>query len=179
MFWFGKKMTVKDLPVPSFADLKKRTKILVIDDDEHSFPFDILRREGYSIEHWPKVESLAALEEGHYDIIILDIQGVARELSLDDGLGVLELVKKANPGQIVVAFSSHSYDLSKNRFWRLADDSLCKPVDVSTCKRLIDSLIETKRTPQHYWKALGALLNSQGLSIKQVAKIEDKVVRAL
>jgi hypothetical protein len=81
MLGFGKKMTIGDLPAPSFQELKKRTKILVIDDDENSFPFELLRREGYSIEHWPRVESLSPLEDGHYDIIILDIQGVAKHLS--------------------------------------------------------------------------------------------------
>ena len=51
MFGFGKKLTIADLPAPSLSELKKRTKILVIEDDENSFPFDLLRREGYSIEH--------------------------------------------------------------------------------------------------------------------------------
>ena len=179
MFGLGKKLTIADLPAPSLSELKKRTKILVIDDDENSFPFELLRREGYSIEHWPRVESLMALEEGQYDVIILDIQGVAKHISQDDGLGVLDLIKKTSPSQIVVAFSSHSFDLSKTRFWKMADDSLCKPVDAATCKRLIDNLIETKRTPHHYWSAIVDLLNSQGASPKQVAKTEDKVVRAL
>jgi DNA-binding NtrC family response regulator len=175
---FGKKK-IADLPAPPAAEIIKRTRILVIDDDPHSFPIETLKREGYAIDHWPKVQNLRTLEEGQYDIIFLDIQGVAQEYSKDDGLGVLEHLKEVNPSQIVVAFSAHSYDLSKNRFWRLADDSLSKPVEAAKCKRLIDNLIESKRTPSHYWQAIVTLLQRQGLTAKQIERVEDKVARAL
>jgi DNA-binding NtrC family response regulator len=178
MGWFRKKK-LSELPALPFAEVKRRTKVLVIDDDAESFPFELMRREGYSVEHWPRVESITPLQDGQYDIIILDIQGVATHISKDDGLGILELIKDANPSQIVVAFSSHSFDLGKNRFWRLADDSLCKPVDLAMCKRLVDSLIETKRTPQHYWESVVAILERQGVSKKQLARIEDKVASSL
>jgi DNA-binding NtrC family response regulator len=178
MFWF-KQRRIKDLPAPPVAEVRKRTRILVIDDDPHSFPFDTLRREGYSIDHSPKVENLRTLEDGQYDIIFLDIQGVAQEYSQDDGLGILEHLKQVNPSQIVVAFSAHSYDLSKNRFWRLADDSLNKPVEAAKCKRLIDNLIESKRTPQHYWQAVAELLQRQGMSQKEIGQIEHKVAKAI
>ncbi|MBE3040170.1 MAG: hypothetical protein IMZ62_15340 [Chloroflexi bacterium] len=178
MALLGKKK-VADLGRLPLSELRKRTRILVIDDDENSFPFTILRNEGYAIDHWPRVQALGPLESGQYDIIVLDIQGVAQQYSADDGLGILEHIKQANPSQIVVAFSGHSYDLSKNRFWRLADDSLGKPVDATRCKRLIDNLIESKMTPEHYWSAVVDLLQRQGVAPKQIAKIEDKVARAL
>jgi DNA-binding NtrC family response regulator len=178
MVWFSQRRIV-DLPAPPVSELRKRTRILVIDDDPHSFPFDTLRREGYSIDHWLKVDNLRTLEEGDYDIIFLDIQGVAQEYCEEDGLGVLEHLKQVNPSQIVVAFSAHSYDLSKNRFWRLADDSLSKPVEAAKCKRLIDNLIESKQTPQHYWQAVAELLQRQGLSPKEIDRIEHKVAKAI
>ena len=174
-----KKRKIADLPAPPVAELRKRTRILVIDDDPHSFPFDTLRREGYAIDHWPKVENLQTLEEGQYDIIFLDIQGVAQEYSREDGLGVLEHLKQANPSQIVVAFSAHSFDLSKNRFWRLADDSLSKPVEAAKCKRLIDNLIESKCTPAHYWQACVELLRRQGVDQRNIERIENRVARAI
>jgi len=176
---FLKRRSIHDLTPPAAVELRKRTRIVVIDDDPHSFPFDTLKREGYSIDHWPRVENLHTLEEGHYDIIFLDIQGVAKEYSKDDGLGILEHLKQANPSQIVVAFSAHSYDLSKNRFWQLADDSLSKPVDAAKCKEIIDNLIENKLTPLHYWKAIAELLRHQGLTDRQVRRIENKFVRAI
>lgn len=174
-----KRKRIADLSAPPVDELRKRTRILVIDDDPNSFPFETLRREGYAIDHWTKVDTLRTLEEGQYDIIFLDIQGVAQEYCSEDGLGVLEHLKQVNPSQIVVAFSAHSFDLSKNRFWRLADDSLGKPVEAAKCKRLIDNLIESKRTPAHYWQAVTELLRRQGLTPQQIDRIEDKVTRAL
>lgn len=177
MMLFRKK--ISEIPLPGSDVLKKRTRILVVDDDENSFPFEIMRKEGYAIDHWPKVENLTKMEQGDYDIIILDIGGVAREYSPTDGLGILEHLKEVNPAQIVVAFSGQTFDLSKNKFWHLADDALCKPVDAAKCKRMLDSLIENKMTLSHYWEALVALLRRDKVSDKDIAKLEDKLARAL
>ena len=78
-----------------FEELKKRIRIVLI-DDEQGFPLKLFQAEGYAIEHWEKVVSVSygKLESGFYDIIILDIKGVAEEISKDDGLGVLENIKK-------------------------------------------------------------------------------------
>ncbi|MBM4032129.1 MAG: response regulator [Planctomycetes bacterium] len=168
--------SIPSLPV---AELRKRTRVLVIDDDENSFPIALLKREGYAIDYWPKVEDLARLERGEYDIIVLDIRGVAEHWSVDDGLGVLEAIKEANPAQVVVAFSGQSFDLSKNRFWRLADDSLPKPVDAAKCKRLLDNLMQQKLTIRNYWGTVSGILRNGGVPERKISGIEDKVVRAL
>jgi len=178
MSWFHKKR-ISDLHAPSFDEIRKRTRILVIDDDENSFPHDILKREGYAVDYWERVQDLGRLERGDYDIIFLDIQGVATEYSRDDGLGILEHLKQVNAGQIVVAFSAHTYHLSKSRFWKLADDSLGKPVDAAGAKRVIDDLIERKRTPGYYWTLIVSALDKQGLSKGDIASVEDRVATAL
>jgi two-component SAPR family response regulator len=177
MFWSKKR--IGDLVIPPFSQLVKRTRILVIDNDKNSFPLEILRKEGYAIDYWPKVENLSKLQDGSFDIIFLDIQDVATEYSKDDGMGILELIKETNPSQIVVAFSAHSYDLGKNKFWKLADDSLCKPVDAATCKKIIDDLIVNKITPEHYWSAVTGMLNQMGVDRKKTEKIESDVVDAI
>jgi DNA-binding NtrC family response regulator len=173
------KKKISRVPLPSVEVLRKRTRILVIDDDENSFPFEIMRNEGYAIDHWPKVQNLNKLEEGEYDIIVLDIGGVAKEYTHEDGLGILEHLKDVNPAQIVVAFSGQTFDLSKNRFWRLADDSLSKPVDATKCKRMLDSLIENKMTLSHYWGVVVEVLKREQVSDKNVAQIEDMLARAI
>jgi len=138
-----------------------------------------MRNEGYAIDYWPKVQNLSRLEGGEYDIIVLDIGGVAKEYTHEDGLGILEHLKDANPAQIVVAFSGQTFDLSKNRFWRLADDSLSKPVDATRCKRMLDSLIENKMTLSHYWGAVIEVLKREQVSDKNIAQIEDRLARAI
>src|SRR4051812_24673282 len=92
MLGFGKKKQIMDvaqrLPL---SDLIRRTRILVIDDVETEFPFKILRDQGYAIDYWSDVRDLAALERGDYDIIVLDIGGIGKELdSVNEGAGVLK-----------------------------------------------------------------------------------------
>jgi CheY-like chemotaxis protein len=165
-------------PIP-LDEIRRRAKIIVIDDDPNSFPCDILRKEGYTIECWEKVESLSRLERGDFDIIILDIGGVASHYSPQDGLGVLEHLKNYNPSQIVVAFSGQTFDLGKTRFWKMADDSLSKPVDVIKCKEVIDHLLQEKFTIEHYWQGLIVLLRSEGMTEEEIEKLEKRVAGAI
>jgi DNA-binding response OmpR family regulator len=165
-------------PIP-LEEIRKRAKIIVIDDDPNSFPCELLRKEGYTIECWQKVESLSRLEKGDFDIIILDIGGVASEYSPQDGLGVLEHLKNYNPSQIIVAFSGQTFDLGKTRFWKMADDSLSKPVDVIKCKEVIDHLLQEKFTLAHYWEGLTSILRSEGISDTDIEKIERRVAKAI
>jgi hypothetical protein len=104
---------------------------------------------------------------------------VAKEYSHEDGLGILEHLKDVNPAQIIVAFSGQMFNLSKNRFWRLADDSLSKPVDAAKCKRMLDNLIENKMTLSHYWGVIVEILKREQLSDKKITQLEDKLTRAL
>jgi len=177
---FLKSLRIVDVtkPVP-LEEIRKRAKIIVIDDDPHSFPCELLRKEGYTIESWQKVESLSRLEKGDFDIIILDIGGVAGEYSPQDGLGVLEHLKKYNPSQIIVAFSGQTFDLGKTRFWKMADDSLSKPVDVIKCKEVIDHLLQEKFTLAHYWEGLISILRSEGISDADMEKLERRVAKAI
>jgi CheY-like chemotaxis protein len=156
------------------SGLIQYVKILVI-DDEDTFPIKLFEKEGYHITKWDKVESLKRLENGEFDIIILDIFDVAKDISENDGLGILEHIKKYNPAQIVVAYSGRTFDLSKNRFWRIADDTLAKPSDFIKCKEIIDNLIKDKFTIEHYVSGLLRLLTENGIEENDCKKIESKI----
>ena len=71
--------------------------ILVIDDDDQAFPCKLLQKEGYNVQYWPIVDNLRDIESGVFDLIVLDIFGVAsKQISTNDGLGILEHIKKKN-----------------------------------------------------------------------------------
>lgn len=181
MFGLGKKKTLVSLAKPlSLPDLRKRTKIVVVDDDPEAFPVEALKHEGYTIEHWPEVHSMDRLERGDFDIIVLDISGVAKKFSPEeDGLGVLQHLKWHNPVQIIVAFSGQSFDLSKQDFFKLADDTMPKPVSILKCKQVLDQLIESKMTVKHLWETITALMRAEGIPEKRITQLEAKVVAAL
>jgi DNA-binding response OmpR family regulator len=174
-----KEITVA-LPI---RELRRRVKIVVVDDDPHSFPIEALQADGYTVEQWQQLDAsrLRRLEEGDFDIIILDIQDVcASELSdTGDGLGVLRRVKAVNPSQIIVAFSGRAYDLGSVPFWKLADDALRKPVTLIQCKELLDRLMSERITVQAYWQNIRQLLEKNGVPPAKAKSLEVAVVRAV
>jgi len=178
--WLFKSNKLESLSIlVDFQDAKRLAKILVIDDDPNAFPLEQMTNEGYHVEYWEKVRSISPLEQNEFDIIILDIAGVAKEFSEDDGLGILETIKANNPSQLVIAFSGESFNLGKNRFWEMADGVLCKPVDTVTCKREIDALLKARFTLQYCWNNITFLLRKEGLGDKAIDAIKGKLARAI
>ncbi len=181
MFWKRKKISSLSVPIKP-EELRKRVKILVVDDNEEHFPYQLLRDNGYTIEWWGNVTSdkLERMERGDFDIIILDIKGITdNSVSESEGLGILKRIKSVNPAQVVVAFSGHSFDLNKTEFWRLADDTLSKPVSIVKAKELIDRLINEKITITNYWNAIKTILISEGAGEKEIKKIEQHVINSI
>ena len=74
-------------PEISYDEMKKRSRLLVIDDGP--FPYaSLFHRDGYTIERWDVDTDMPKLESGYYDLILLDIQGVGKEYSTQQGLGI-------------------------------------------------------------------------------------------
>lgn len=181
--WPFKRATIDDIaPALPLSELKKRVKVLVVDDEEDSFPTQLLRDDGYTIEWWPKLDvpKLHRLESGDFDIVVLDIQGIADASLSDtgDGTGVLQRLKTVNPYQVVVAFSGKSYDLDSVHFWKLADETLRKPVSIIRAKSLLDRLIQERVSVNHYWDNVEAMLKAQGVPPKRIRRLEKELVRA-
>lgn len=182
LFWKPKKQTLeefsKSLKLP-IEEARKRARILVVDNDPNAFPVELLRAEGYNIQQWLELKSLRNLEDGQFDIIVLDIHGICLpSVSQTDGLGVLEHLKTINPVQVVIAFSGKKFDLKSERFWRIADDYWAKPIDMLAAKAKIDSLLGQKFTAQSYWNALAGFLKSKGVDDEDVTRLEEAIVKA-
>lgn len=182
MLFGRRKLTSLAKPL-SLADLRKRVKIVVIDDDENAFPTQTLQDEGYTIEYWPEVKSLDRLERGDFDIIVLDIAGVAGRFAPgngpNDSLDILDHLKRYNPAQIIIAFSGQTFDLSKQPFFSKADDVLPKPVTALKCKQVLDQLIEAKFTVEHMWNSVVAVMKREKASQKAIDKLEQNIAKAV
>ena len=178
-FWpFQSRSIARCAPTLSHDEIRKRARILVIDDDQKAFPVELLRNEGYTVEYWESVKNLKALETGEYDLIVLDIQGIATpQQSKTDGIGILEHIKQYNPAQLVIAYSAKRYDFSHSTFWKLADDYLGKPSSLIACKQRIDDLLFTRFSAAYYWGVLKDLLIKQEVSSKDIAKFEKVVLK--
>ena len=147
--------------------------------EETTFPFVVLRQQGYSIDYWPDVQDIGKLEEGLYDIIILDIGGIGRELDEDDeGIAVLRHLKNRNPAQVVVAYSGQSYESAKIPFFQLADQYVPKPTSAIVWKEIIDDLIKTRMTVAYYWDTMKQLMRDAGVAPKAIKNVEMSLVKA-
>ena len=179
MFGWFKQQSISELNLGlPLTEARKRARILVIDDHQSAFPVKLLQDEGYNVQYWEKVKNLRSLEEGEFDIIILDIAGISSpEMSRQDGLGVLQHLKKHNPGQIIVAYSGQSFDLGQQKFFQQADDFLGKPSDLLECKQKIDQLLQSKFTAAHYWNTLVDVLKRNDTPVTTIKKFETLFVR--
>lgn len=183
MNWrFWKRRTITEItdPIP-FGELKKRVKIVVVDDDKESFPVEELKESGYTIDWWDQVDSarLHRLESGAFDIIVLDIQGIVAPHLSDtaDGLGVLKRIKEVNANQVVVAFSGQTYHLDKMPFYKLADDTMSKPITTIKGKEVLDELIRNRVGVPQYWATIKQLLQKENVPEKKIDRLEHELVR--
>ncbi len=162
----------------SFDELKRRLKIVII-DDEDIFPITLFKDNGYNVEKWDLVIDYSKLESGFYDIIVLDILGIAQHISEDDGFGVLENLKNNNPSQIIIAYSAHSYDLSKRKFWEMADETIAKPSRFLKMKEVIDNVITTKFHPHRYLDVLTKTLKHFNIREKEIKQFENSYLTSV
>ena len=148
--------------------LEELIKVLeiVIIDDEDIFPVELFKDYEYRITKWDEVTSarLKELQSGQFDIIILDINGVAKQLSEEDGFAIIETIKSNNPSQILIAYSGQTYDSSKQKYWQMADDTIPKPGGFLRIKEMIDSIIVNQFTPERYLGVLRSILDEQGFN---------------
>ena len=150
--------------------VRKQARILVIDD--HVFPAErTFSRDGYHFERWAFIKNLSQLTDGHYQLILLDVQGVGMTESPDkQGLGILEHIKKTNPAQAVILYSSDTYSVSSSRYIILADAFLDKSSSYVEYKDEVDRLLLTQATPGYFIARMNQQLGSSATRVPKAVK---------
>lgn len=158
-------------PTCSVDELRKRTRILVIDDND--FPYKVLfEKNDYNLKKWNFVENLNALEEGKFDIILLDINDVAQdEFPETQGLGLLKHLKDINPVQMIIAYSNSDWNLKYQDFFDNADAKLGKSEEFGKFKKIVDQLLVRRFSIDYYIDRIAKTSN-----LPQQSKI-DKISR--
>lgn len=163
-------------PEVSRAEILKRSKILVIDDRD--FPYlKLFRKDGYTIDKWSNVRDLQALEGSQFDVILLDLHGVGRAESAEQGLGVLAHIRKSSPAQIVVAYSNAEWSVEYQQFFESADAVLHKTKDdYVTFKRTVDKLLEQRFSLGFYLDRISHELSDAGASEATMTKVRKAIL---
>ncbi len=162
-------------PEVSIDEIRKRARIVVIDDAEFYY-LTLFQKDGYIIEKWDDVTDLQKLEAGFYDIILLDIQGVGKSQSTDQGLGIIKHLKRVRPSQIIVAYSNADWPLKYKEFFDLADATLDKRGDYVDFKRKVDDLLSARFSLGFYVDRITGLV---GPGIADVEKLRATIEKAV
>ncbi len=145
--WFRKKSSEEhhDLiwPELSLEEIKRRARVLIIDDKGFAYG-DLFRRDGYAIDEWKDVDNLSRIENGSFDLILLDMHGIGKSVTSDQGMGILRHIRKVAPSQLVVAFSDSDFSLKYHDFFKEADAILPKSADYVDFKRAVDDLLKSR-----------------------------------
>jgi len=168
-----KKLDREIWPQLEFDKIRQRSRILVIDDD--GFPYEeLFRTERYTIFVWDDVKNVGELENGSFDIILLDINGIGKKISNTEGLGILEHIKKTNPMQMVIAMTNKTWGVDAATFFSLADERLNKSEDFIIYKQKIDQLLKKKFSKEYYIEKLNLELKTNGYNEKYIKKLFER-----
>jgi hypothetical protein len=164
-------------PEVSLDEIRKRARLLVIDDQD--FPYlPLFERDGYTMEKWSDVDDLSKLEAGFYDILLLDLQGVGRQHSAEQGLGILRHIRNTCPAQVIIAYSSADWPLKYQDFFNQADAVLAKSSDYVDFKRKVDALLMERFSFGFYIARIRTALAPHIEDVRKVERIVRKSIRA-
>lgn len=162
----------------------RRSKICIIDDaaDDLKGFYDNLRKEGFNniVKHKssPPIHQLLS---SHFDLIILDLNDVATDIAIDDGIGVLRLLKERQPSLPVLVVTGQRISPEDHNVLSRADLIRKKPVKAADLASDVETII--KLSKDRYWAALSVLreLNRVDIELRKeigfVKRVQLHMVR--
>jgi len=162
-------------PDLSIDEIRKRARVVVIDDAEFYY-HSLFQKDGYTIDKWDDVTDLQKLEAGFYDIILLDIHGVGKTQSSDEGLGIIKHLKRVRPAQIIVAYSNADWPLKYKEFFDLADATLDKRGDYVDFKRKVDELLSARFSLGFYVDRIAEMLGDKAVDPEKLRSTTQKAI---
>lgn len=164
----------RGLPEP-VRRLIRESKICIIDDkiEDMRSLIDGLKREGFThLISKQKVQSINELIEGRFDLIILDLKGVAEDLSTHDGVGVLSLIKRADAALPVLVVSGSTLHPTVTKDLIQADLIRSKPVLPADLANDVEELLKSRK--EKFWAAYSILKELRTLSPEIIDSIPLK-----
>lgn len=154
------------MPYVDPAVIRSKARILLIDDDKFAYETLFKIRDGYRLERWSQVKSMTELQDGTFDLIILDYHGIApKSAPTGEGLAILRAIKEASPEQLVLAYSGQQIGLQSSEFISLADDVVSKSEDYPVFKGKVDALLSKRYSVGYYVSRMNVVLGEDVLKV--------------
>jgi DNA-binding response OmpR family regulator len=143
----------------------RNCKICIIDDKLAELKTFVaaLRNEGFNnLVEKRAVLSIHELITADFDLIVLDLSGIAGEIFTDDGLGVLHKLKTSAPSVPVLVVTGSSFTAESSKTLNLADAIRNKPISPSDLATEVEDLLKYRK--DHHWGGLAVLRELQHLT---------------
>ena len=168
-----------------FHTEKKKVRIAIIDNEQVGTMANNLRAAGYGdVTSMTKISAVEEIEK--YDLILIDIKGIGGKCiqgsksEVLEGLAVAEEIKRQYPDKKVIVFSAMLQEYEYNYILHgIVDAFFVKDEAISERNKKIDECIRQRIDPFYLWNRHRQVLLEQGVSIFDVAKLEDKIVNAI
>lgn len=156
----------------NLSNLRKRIKILLIDDESDDI-YDVLKERQYNVYY--KNDMNYAIEAEPFEIVIMDIKGVAKRLqSSMEGFSLACEVKQKYPLKRVCCYSGSVYaEISEQLADKKIDAFLFKDMDMDKMCEKIDTLILEYADYKKQWEIIRKQLldcNTNERDIKIIQK---------
>lgn len=188
--------SIREYTPEEFEMLKFKARIALVDDDEISH-VRRLQKEGYGIIDLPDINEIDEFIRKKYHVVVLDIQGIGKNLSENsEGWGVLKYLKTECPHIVVIMFTGAEWSITKYKHIAdLADDFIGKDLEYLEFKSKLDSAIRKAFSPKFHFEvekknllkeiasadtidAIKSIVNTYGhnkeKTLKEVKKITTK-----
>jgi len=177
---FGKFHSINDL-AQGAKDYKKPNrddvKILLIDNEPFS-SLERLKRNNFIITQANDIDNVSFVNE--YEIILLDIEGVAKSLSEKyQGAFLIKEIRNKYPHKIIVAYSAKTFDASYNEYFSYANFVFLKDISTEQWVENLDEAINHATDAVYQWKSLRDYLLKKDVRLDILLKLENNFVKSL
>lgn len=155
----------------NITELRKKVKILFVDNEKYDI-IEFLKNRSYDVYY--KKDIRYPIESEPFDIVILDIKGVAKVFgSTYEGLGYAKEVKLRYPNKIVLCYSSSSSDPSFSEQLSSIDGFIQKDTDPDRWADKLDDYIKKYSDINYQWQVIKKQLEKFNVGIEAITIIED------
>ncbi len=114
----------------SIDEIKKKTQVLFVDDEDFSAILEIIRGAGWNARQITDIKNFQSEEIKNSDIIFMDYIGVGKTLTpKDEGIGLLKQIKSRYPKKFVIFYSGYAGFIPGHEFHSIADAWIDKHAD--------------------------------------------------
>lgn len=148
----------------------RKSRICIIDNaiDDLKSLHDNLKKEGFNnIEKLKSAPPINKILSSNYDLIILDLNDVANEITEEDGIGVLKMLKERQPSLPILVVTGQRISPDDHPALNNADLIRKKPILAADLAADVETILKYSR--DRFWGAISILreLNNVDIELKK------------